>query len=67
MYSKTNSAFNEINISLNNVYKHLNNPKTEEQGNKLFKNLISKYLFQKNLIKIWDVVVKRKKNYKLKF
>ena len=50
MYSKTNSAFNEINISLNNVYKHLNNPKTEEQGNKLFKNLISKYLFQNTLI-----------------
>ena len=50
MYSKANSAFNEINISLNNVYKHLNNPKTEEQGNKLFKNLISKYLFQNTLI-----------------
>ena len=50
MYSKTNSAFNEINISLNNVYKHLNNPKTEEEGNKLFKNLISKYLFQNILI-----------------
>ena len=50
MYSKANSAFNGINISLNNVYKHLNNPKTEEQGNKLFKNLISKYLFQNTLI-----------------
>ena len=50
MYSKANSAFNEINISLNNVYKHLNNPKNEEQGNKLFKNLISKYLFQNTLI-----------------
>ena len=50
MYSKANSAFNEINISLNNVYKHLNNPKTEEQGNKLFKNLISKYLFHNTLI-----------------
>ena len=50
MHSKSNSAFNEINISLNKVYKFLNNPKTEEQGNELFKNLIFKYLSQNTLI-----------------
>ena len=40
MYSNTKSAFNEINISLNKVYNYLNNSKTIEQGNELFKNLI---------------------------
>ena len=50
MYSNTKSAFNEINISLNKVYNYLNNSKTIEQGNELFKNLIYKYLSQNTLI-----------------
>ena len=50
MHSKSNATFNEINISLNKVYKYLNNPKTEEQGNELFKSLIFKYLSRNTLI-----------------
>lgn len=50
MYSKTNSAFNEINFSLNKVYNYLNNSKTIKQGNEHFKKLISKYLSQNTLI-----------------
>ena len=50
MYSKTNSSFNEINISLNKVYQYLNSTKTEEQGNELFKKIINKYISQNTLI-----------------
>ena len=52
MYSNSNKnlAFNEINNSLNKIYKYLNNPRTEEFGNELYKNLISKYISQNTLI-----------------
>ena len=52
MYSNSNYnlAFNEINTSLNKIYKYLNNPRTEEFGNELFKNLIMKYISQNTLI-----------------
>ena len=43
MYSKSNSAFIEINQSLNKIYKNLENPLTEELGKELFKKLIMKY------------------------
>ena len=50
MYSKSNSAFIEINQSLNKIYKNLENPLTEELGKELFKKLIVKYIFQNTLI-----------------
>ena len=51
MYSNSNSnlSFNEINTSLNKIYEYLNNPRTEEFGNELFKNLIMKYISQNTL------------------
>ena len=50
MYSKSNSPFNEINQSLNKVYKYLESPETENFGKELFKKLIIKYLSQNTLI-----------------
>ena len=72
MYSKSNSAFIEINQSLNKIYKNLENPLTEELGKELFKKLIVKYIFQNTLIfsminnleeKIMEIDIKEASKY----